>query len=214
VRVDLGQGGVHLLPMPRHALLVLLLVAGAAPVVHAQAEYHVRLGAVGGGKLLRDAIVSEITVKQSLAPMLALGGSLPIGVKGFRANLEATFSSGHFHRDEGGSSFALGTLRTGSLLAGLEGPIRDRLRWRAGVGVIRYFPSEHEGIFLSGGTTRLLAGAGLDYRYPVHATWDLMASAHYDYHRFQTGTLEDRGFGQPQGVSRVALSVGLSRGLR
>ena len=44
--------------------------------------------------------------------------------------------------------------------------------------------------------------------------WDLMTTLNYDFHRFTTGELETRGFGQTQGVSRVALSVGLSRAAR
>ena len=41
--------------------------------------------------------------------------------------------------------------------------------------------------------------------------WDLMTSLRYDFHRFTTDELERRGFSQTQGVSRVSLSVGLSR---
>ena len=44
--------------------------------------------------------------------------------------------------------------------------------------------------------------------------WDLMVSARYDLHRFTTEELEQRGFSQAQGVSRVSLSVGLARGIR
>lgn len=192
----------------------MLLLAGAAPALCAQTEYHLRLGAVGATNLLHDAVVSELTVRQSIAPMIAVGGSLPIGPKGYRANLEATFASGKFHRNEGGSKFDIGTLRTGTILLGLEGPLWQRFRWRAGLGAIRYFPAEQQGIFLSGGTTRFLAGGGVDFRYPVLPKWDLMTSARYDLHRFRTGTLEARGFSQSQGVSRVSLSIGLSRGLR
>lgn len=192
----------------------MLLLAGAAPRLRAQTEYHARLGAVGATDLLHDAIVSELTVRQSIAPMLAVGGSLPIGPKGYRANLEATFASGGFHRNEAGSKIGIGTLRTGTLLLGLEGPLWQHFRWRAGLGAIRYFPAEKQGIFLAGGTTRFLAGGGIDYRYPVLPNWDLMTSARYDLHRFRTGTLAARGFSQSQGVSRVSLSIGLSRGIR
>lgn len=46
------------------------------------------------------------------------------------------------------------------------------------------------------------------------SSWDLMVSARYDFHRFTTDELERRGFSQAQGVSRISLSVGLSRGIR
>ena len=80
--------------------------------------------------------------------------------------------------------------------------------------MIQYWPADDEGIFQTGGTARFLAGAGADYRRPVLPKWDLMTSLRYDFHRFKTATLESRGFSQSQGVSRVSLSLGLSRSLR
>jgi hypothetical protein len=145
--------------------------------------------------------------------MLALGLSLPIG-PGYRAGVEATFASGSYHQEEDGVESDLGTLRTGTLMLGFEGPIAPSVRWRAGGGAILYSPSEDAGIFLRGGSTKFIAGVGVDYRHPVMAHWDLMASARYDYHRFTTEELERRGFSQTQVVSRVSLSVGLARGLR
>jgi hypothetical protein len=192
--------------------LVLLLAAGAGPV-HAQAGYFARLGAVGASRLLRDFVTSPITVRQSIAPMLAVGGSLPIG-PGVRAGLEATVTSGSFHSSENGADTDLGTLRTGSLTAFLEGPIYQRLRWNAGLGGITYWPADETGIFARGGTTRFLAGGGADYRHPVSSRWDLIASARYDYHRFSTKELAARGFSHSQAVGRVSLSVGIARGLQ
>jgi len=198
--------------MPRPYLLLLLLLP-AGPPLHAQTEYYARVGAVGASDLLHDALIEEVKVRQSIAPMVAIGGSLPIG-PGYRAGLEATFASGGFKVEEGGSKDDLGTLRTGSLMASLEGPIARGVRWRAGLGGLLYWPSEDTGIFQQGGTTRLLAGAGADYRRPVLPAWDLMASLRYDFHRFSTTELEARGFSNAQGVSRISLSVGLSRSSR
>jgi hypothetical protein len=194
-------------------LLALLLPAGTQGL-RAQTEYYARLGAVGASSLLSDVVVNQITVRQSIAPMIALGGSLPIGPSGYRFGLEGTLASGKFHSSESGIDAGLGTLRTGTLLLDLEGPIVRALRWRLGVGGLRYFPSDKDGIFRSGGTTRFLAGAGLDYRRPVLSKWDLMTSLRYDFHRFTTRELELRGFAQTQGISRVSLSVGLSRSIR
>ncbi len=202
------------LPMPRPAVLLALLLASAAPRLQAQTEYYARLGAVGASNLLHDVIVTDLTVRQSIAPMVAVGGSLPIGPGGYRANLEATLASGKFHRTQGGESATIGTLRTATLMLGLEGPLWQGFRWRTALGAIQYLPADDEGIFQSGGTTRLLIGAGVDYRRPVLARWDLMSSLRYDFHRFRTGTLESRGFSQSQSVSRVSLSVGLARSIR
>ena len=194
-------------------LLALLLPAGA-PGLTAQTVYYARLGAVGASNLLHDVIVSEITVRQSIAPMLALGGSLPIGPKGYRAGLEGTLASGKYHSSENGARTDLGTLRTGTLLGEVLGPITPQIGWRAGLGAIHYWPSDKEGIFLSGGTTRFLVGASLDYKRPVFPKWDLMGSVGYDFHRFTTEELRARGFAQSQGVSRIAVSIGLARSAR
>jgi TonB dependent receptor len=198
--------------MPKAILSLLLLLTAGAPPVHAQVSYFARIGAVGASRLLRDFITTPIVVRQSIAPMLALGGSLPLG-PGFRAGLEATVASGGFHSTENGDETDLGTLRTGSLTAFLEGPLYQRLRWHAGLGGITYWPADETGIFARGGTTRFLAGAGADYRYPLKPRWDLMASARYDYHRFSTKELDARGFSHSQAVGRVSLSVGVARGL-
>jgi hypothetical protein len=199
--------------MPRTFLVPALLLLAGATGLQAQTEYYARIGAIGASNMLRDVIVSEITVRQSIAPMLALGGSLPIAPR-YRANLEAVISSGGYHSDDGGVEADLGTIRTGSLLLGLDGPIARTLRWRVGAGALLYWPSEEEGIFLQGGTTRFLAGVGADYRRPALQGWDLMASLRYDYHRFTTEELERRGFALTQPVSRVSLSVGLARSVR
>jgi hypothetical protein len=198
--------------MPKAILSLLLLLAAGAPPAHAQVSYFARLGAIGASRLLRDFVTSPITVRQSIAPMLALGGSLPVG-PGVRAGLEATIASGGFHSTENGADTDLGTLRTGALTAFLEGPIYQRLRWHAGLGGITYWPADDAGIFARGGTSRFLAGAGADYRHAVNPRWDVIASARYDYHRFSTKELESRGFSHSQAVGRVSLSVGIARGL-
>ena len=185
-------------------LLALLLPAGASGL-RAQTEYYARVGAVGATNLLRDVIVDEVTVRQSIAP---------ISTRGYRVGLEATLSSGKFHSSESGAGTDLGTLRTGTLLLNVEGPLYHEFRWRVGLGGLQYWPADEDGIFRSGGTTRFLAGAGVDYRRPVLSQWDLMTSLRYDFHRFTTDELESRGFSQTQGVSRVSLSVGLSRSIR
>jgi len=199
--------------MPKLSLLPALFLLAGATGLEAQTDYYARLGAIGASNLLRDVIVSEITVRQSIAPMLAVGGSLPVG-PGYRAGLEATFSSGGYHSNDGGVETDLGTIRTGSLMLGLDGPIVSSVRWRVGVGGLLYWPSDETGIFLQGGTTRFLAGAGADYRRPALSKWDVMASLRFDYHRFTTDELERRGFSLTQPVSRLSLSVGLARSVR
>ena len=193
-------------------VLALLLPAGASGLA-AQTTYYARLGAIGASNLLRDVIVDEITVRQSIAPLLALGGSLPLGARGYRVGLEATIASGKFHSSESGSDTDLGTIRTGTVMLQLDGPLYRQFRWQAGLGGIQYWPKDKDGIFQEGGKLRFLAGAGVNYVRPVLPKWDLMTSLRYDWHRFTTDELERRGFSQAQGVSRVSLSIGLGRSL-
>lgn len=199
--------------MPKPILILALLLPASGGALAAQANYSVRLGAIGATDLVRDAIISEITVRQSVAPMVALGGSMPIAPE-YRLGLEAILSTGGYHSEENATDSDLGTLHTASLQLGLEGPIAAAIRWRVGAGALIYLPSDDAGIFLQGGTTRFLAGAGVDWRRPLHPRWDFVAAARYDFHRFTTDELERRGFSQTQGVSRASLSVGVARGLR
>lgn len=199
--------------MPKPYFLLTLLLPAGATALSAQTDYYLRLGAIGASNLMRDGIVSEITVRQSIAPLLVLGGSLPLS-RGYRAGLEGTVSSGGFHSTESGAETDLGTLRTASLQLDLSGPISRQIRWWMGLGGLFYLPKEDEGIFLQGGTTRLLAGVGADWRRPMLSRWDLLASLRYDFHRFITEELKIRGFGQSQGISRISISIGIARGYR
>jgi hypothetical protein len=192
------------------ALLVVLSTAGIT-TAEAQTDYYARLGLTAATELLKDDIIEEITVHQSIAPTLVLGVAVPFSPL-YRAGLEASITSSGFHSSEGASDTDLGTLRTTSILLGLDGPVWQRLRWRAGLGLLRYWPSDEQGIFLRGGTTRFLVGAGVDYRRPVLPHWDLMASLRYDFHRFTTEELDARGFSGTQGVQRISLTLGLGRG--
>jgi hypothetical protein len=197
------------------ALLALLIALPGTglPVLQAQTDYSARLGATYATNLLRDAVVREIHVRQSVAPTLALGASLPI-TPVYRAGLEATLTTSGYHSTDGVAETDLGTLRTGSVLIALEGPVWRRVSWRGGIGLISYWPAEDSGIFLRGGTTRFLAGAGLDYRPPLSTRWEFMVSLRYDFHRFTTDELAARGFTGHQGVQRISATVGLARARR
>jgi hypothetical protein len=199
--------------MLRPILIPALLLLAGPRALHAQTDYYARAGAVWAGTLVRDALGTEISVRQAIAPMVAIGGSMPIS-PGYRAGVEAAVASGGFDAEQDGGQTDLGTVRTGSVLVSLEGPIWKSVSWRAGMGGLLYWPSEESGIFLQGGPVRFLAGAGADWRRAVMPSWDLMVSARYDFHRFTTDELKGRGFSQAQGVSRISLSVGLARGIR
>jgi len=193
---------------------LVLTVAGGSPALHAQVDYNARLGVTWATTLLRDDVINEIEVRQKLAPTLMLGAALPIAPL-YRAGIElALATSGYQSKETGATTVDLGTVRTGAITLGLDGPISQGLSWRAGAGLLRYWPTEERGIFLRGGTTRFLAGAGIDYRRPIMSQWDMLASLRYDFHRFTTDEIDARGFSQSQGVQRIAATIGLARGRR
>jgi hypothetical protein len=197
------------------SVLAFLLLGPAlgATAAQAQTDYYGRLGLTYATRLVTDHVVQEVDTRQSLAPTLVLGVSLPFS-PAYRAGLEGTLASSGYHSTSQDQNTDLGTLRTASVLLGLEGPVWQRVSWRAGVGLLRYWPAEDEGIFLQGGTTRFLAGAGFDYRPRLLTNWDLMISLRYDFHRFSTDELRARGFSGTQGVQRISASVGLARARR
>jgi hypothetical protein len=127
--------------------LLLLTLAGSATALHAQVDYNARLGVTWATALVRDDVINEIEVGQKLAPTLALGVALPIAPR-YRAGLElALATSGYQSEEDGGTTVDLGTLHTGAITLGLDGPVAHGLGWRAGVGLLRYLPAEDQGIF-------------------------------------------------------------------
>jgi hypothetical protein len=197
------------------ALVMALLVAPAAagPALQAQVDLTARAGVTWATPLLRDQIIEEVEVRQKLAPTLVLGASLPLAPR-YEAGLELTLTSSGYRANEDGSTTDLGTIRTGSATLGLHGPVAGAVRWRAGAGLLGYFPKEDSGAFQSGGATRFLAGAGVDYRRPMSSSWQLIASLRYDWHRFTTDELQSRGFNGSQAVHRISATVGLAGGSR
>ena len=187
----------------------LMLTTGAQ--AHAQVV-HARLGLTGATDLVTDRITQEITVRQDPAPTLLLGASLPVSPR-LNAGLELSLGTGGLDATEGGESTDLGTLRTATITVGLEGPLVWQLRWRAGVGVLKYWPSEDTGIFLLGGPTDYVLMAGADYRRVLDADWSIVAGVRYDYHRFTTDALEARGFSQSQQVHRFGILIGVARSI-
>ena len=197
----------------RHLGITFAALLGAVTPARAQVDYYAGLGITGSTKLIRDVIFQEIEVQPGLAPTLLLGASLTFAPT-YLAGLEVALTSGSYHSSESGVDTDLGTLRTGSILLNLQGPMAKRLDWRVGLGLISYWPSADQGIFLQGGPARFLAGAGLDYRPPLLSKWDLLLALRYDFHRFTTDELSSRGFSGSQGVQRLSLSAGLARARR
>ena len=196
-------------------MLKILALLGAAlavaPPLVAQIGYHARAGVIRSSTLVRDRIVEDVVTSQGISPVIVLGATLPLAPR-YGIGLEAAYAPGSLSAAyDDGRTTDLGGLGSASAMIELDGPLGGGVRWRGGVGLLRYMPSEEEGIFARGGVTRYLVGAGADFRRPALRAWDLMVSARYDYHRFATDELRARGFGGAQGVHRVSLTIGLAR---
>lgn len=175
-----------------------------------QPDLYFQLGAVWAAPLLHDEIAGqEITTQQSIAPMIRIGAGLPLAPK-LGVGLEATAAWGSYHADYGNVSNDLGNITTLSFVANLNGPIVQRLHWRAGIGMIGTLPGEDSGIFLQGGSWNALFSAGLDYYVPLLKKFDLMIGVRGDTHTLKPAQTTAVGFGGTQWVPQVSLGVGLS----
>jgi hypothetical protein len=202
----------HLAAM-RIPLLVAGLLAMAVPIrLAAQTDYYLRAGVTGWSTLVSDFIAGEVSAKPALAPSLFAGIGHSIAPR-YRAGIELAASSGGVRSRYGSTEGDLGSLRTASALALLDGGIAGGLRWQAGLGFLHYFAGGDAGL-LASATTRLLVGGGVDFRRPLLSRFDLTIAARYDFHRFTSPALRSHGYSGAQGVQRVSLSVGLARGYR
>ncbi|MGE0353166.1 MAG: hypothetical protein AB7I33_07985 [Gemmatimonadales bacterium] len=192
------------------SLFLLGTVATTGPAA-AQVRASLRAGVTWSSTLLDDEIVNPIKLETGLAPTLVAGASLPVGLK-YRLGLEARLTTSSLTAKENGQETDLGGLRTASLQLVGEGPAMvRRVRWRAGVGFLKYLPAEKTGVFADGGPARLMGSFSAEYHREFRPGWEGTAGLDYAYHRFTTEALKARGFSQTQDVHRVSLSVGVSR---
>lgn len=202
--------------MRRPISLALLLGVALPGAALAQTGLYAGGGVTWSSTIVRDVILTPITTKPGLAPTIVLGGELPIG-PGYRLGLELSAGTASLTTttpSQSNSDLAQGRIWTMGALVNLSGQVAPALRWRAGLGVLRYAGPRDAGIFAQGGTTRALFGGGLDYQLTSGRRWNPVVSARYDYHRFASRELRTQGFGLEQGVQRISLLVGVTRGNR
>lgn len=200
--------------MPRSISAAFLLCAALPAPALGQGQVYARAGMTWSSTLVRDVILTPIVTKPGLAPTLFLGGELPFG-KGYWVGIELSAGTSSLTTttpSQPGSALDQGRIWTTGALLNLSGDVTPGLRWRAGLGALRYSGPSDAGLFAEGGTTRALFGAGLDYQLGHNRSWAPTLSARYDYHRFSTRELRTQGFGLEQSVQRLSLSVGMTRG--
>ncbi len=193
--------------MMRLTLMLLLALPAAAP---AQTLVRVSGGVTASSRLLEDFLDGPITVTQAVMPTVAVQVSHTLQ-SGYRLGVEARVASGATEVNDNGVTDDLGTVRTISVMALADGPVRGAVRWQAGVGTLLYRPSEEIGIWSRGGASRWLVGGGLTWTRPLGSV-DLVVGGRYDFHPFATPRLDADGYGSYQAVHRVGLTLGLERG--
>jgi len=193
--------------------LVLLSIAprGAIP-----SQTFVRLG-VGGTvstTLVGEVIENPISQKQSMSPTgtALIGWSFP---QGYRLGIEGRYATGTLEVHDDGSSGTddLGGLATLQVGLVADGPLRGTFRWEATVGMLRYLPEQSIGAFRDNNPSPLLLGGGIAWHRRLGSTMQLVITARYDYHAFNTTRLRSQGYSGSQAVHRGALTLGLERGL-
>jgi hypothetical protein len=202
--------------MRRPLLLALCLASGFPVTAAAQVGYYAGVGATWSTDIVRDVILVPITTRPGIAPTLFIGADLPLNGL-YRMGLELSAGTASLTTrtpSQPNSNLDQGRITTLGALANLSGQVTPGLRWRAGLGVLHYGGPGDAGIFAQGGTLRALFGAGLDYQLSTGHRWNPVISARYDYHRFSTQELRTQGFGLEQGVQRISVSVGVTRGNR
>lgn len=202
--------------MRRPYSLALLLAAATAAPAHAQATYYVRGGVTWSSDIVRDVFTAPVTTRPGLAPTLFAGVDFALSPR-YRLGLEASAGTASLTTTTPsipGSDIDQGRIWTLGALLNMNGDLVRSVRWRAGLGVLHYSGPGDAGIFAQGGTTRALFGAGFDYLLAQGRSWNPVISLRYDYHRFVTDELRAQGFGLEQGVNRISLSIGVTRGAR
>ncbi|HEV8125683.1 MAG TPA: hypothetical protein VGP80_15655 [Gemmatimonadales bacterium] len=190
-------------------ITTLITIALATTVSAQQVRLGARLGATWSSTLMKDVVVSPISVKAGIAPTLALSASIPSGRK-YRLGLETVFTTASVKATENGVDTDLGSLRTATILLAAEGPLMVRdFYFRIGVGLMKYLPSEKTGIFQQGGPTRITGNFTAEYRKDLHPGWEWVAAARYGLSSFTTKELQSRGFTRSQAIHRVGLEVGV-----
>lgn len=192
------------------ATAITLLILTSPATLSAQVDFTARAGVTWSSTLVEDEIAASgpITVKAGIAPTLVLGASLPATATN-RVSLELAFARSDATVEDDSGDHDLTTLGTVGVSLGFDGPLASGVRWRLGLGALNYLPAEEVGVFREGGPWRWMAGGGLDWAQKLSESLDLVAAIRYDYHRFTTDALEAQGFANPEGVHRVALTVGV-----
>ena len=200
----------HLRTMRYYLFPAFAALIGAG-VAGAQTTARVTAGVTGGTALVHDELGGPISLGAGRPVTIALAITHPIGAK-YRLLIEGRVGRANVNVDDSGVQSDLESLTTVGAMLLVDGPFAGAFRWEIGAGVLSYRPADQRGVFLQGGPSPWLLGAGLSWSRPTGGSGlRLLANARYDFHQFQTRQLESRGYSQYRTVHRVGLGVGIER---
>lgn len=193
----------------RTATLLLLLLLPASAT--SQAFVRVGAGATASSYFLKDFLVEPVNARQSLAPTAQVLAGWRMS-NGIRIGVEGRYALGTWEVVDRGFTDDLGSLKVLTLAAFIDGPLAGALRWEAVAGVLKYQPAAEVGPFSAGAPSPWMIGGGASWTRALNAGLDLVVSARYDYHGFQTSRLDVEGYSSRQSVHRAALILAVERG--
>jgi hypothetical protein len=176
----------------------------------AQVTFGARVGAVWSSNLVRDSIVTAVTTRPNIGPLIALRVELPVRTRyRLAGEFAASRSSLVAHSSDGNVSVTGLTVLAPALA--LRVPAKPWLTGEARVGAVLYAPSRKSGtLFSAGAPIKPSLGVGLAADRPLGRSWVLAIALQYDVHKFTTTALRAQGFRDASVVHRIALMLALS----
>jgi len=193
---------------PALRVCVALLLVPLTSRLTAQVTVGFQAGARYTSALVHDSIVAPFDVRPGLGPAVAVAVATS-PERPWATAVTLDFSTGQLvRRDADGSSSNLGRVSTLSLTVGVSRRLAAGFIVRAGVGGLKYLPSEDSGIFrLGSGSLAGLGALTLGHVLPLRAGRHLSVEARYDLHPFTTPALRAEGFDSSRLVQRLALTL-------
>ena len=185
-----------------------LLLAPLTSRLTAQVAVGFQAGVRYSSALVHDSIVAPFDVRPGLGPAVAVTVATS-PERRWATAVTLDFSTGQLvRRDADGSSTNLGRVSTLSLTVGVSRQLAAGFIVRAGVGGLKYLPSEDSGIFrLGSGSLAGLGALTLGHVLPLGPGRHLSVEASYDLHPFTTPALRAEGFDSSRLVHRLALAL-------
>jgi len=196
--------------MKAPTVAALAALATAAPC-SAQVIAEFRAGADWSSVLVTDVIVEEFTVQPAIAPSLGLAVGTPLGPK-YEVALDVRWARSDLKTKQADSSRTIIPLTVWSGFVVLRWRLQQRWLVQAGVGAVKYDPSEdgrESTMFRDDQPLRATVGLAIRGEYPVSRSLRVGIDLGWSAHGFTTQALREEGFD-----TRIAHRVSLAAVLR